>query len=147
MRSDELVRVFIIPNGRERKESTFLEFKLSLVLSLRSEMFLRVFIISREESAREIHSRALCGDVRHPSTQGSLFILMLKNSRFLHSEFRLRSFYHSVESLHVLRCNVYKIRKSVGLVFIVTIIDHVLDILFVVRRRSVTVYLVSNVDQ
>ena len=133
MHSDPFDAIFIFLNSFEDKESVFESLNQREVLSLRSEEFPRVFIISREENAREIHSRALCGDVLYLSTQGSLFILMLKNSGFLHSEFRLRSFYHSVESLHVLRCNIYKIRKSVGLVFIISIIDHVLDVLLIVR--------------
>ena len=72
LNSDPLDAIFIFLNGFEDKEDVFESLSSRMVLPLRSEMFPRVFIISKEENAREIHSRALYGDVLYHSTQGSL---------------------------------------------------------------------------
>ena len=80
LNSDPLDAIFIFSGYFEDKEDVFERLNQREVLSLRSDIFHHAIIISKGENAREIHSRALCGDVRHPSTQGSLFSMMLKSS-------------------------------------------------------------------
>ena len=61
LHSDPFSAIFVFLNSFEDKGYVFESLNSRKILSLRSEMFPHAIIISKEESAREIHSRALYG--------------------------------------------------------------------------------------
>ena len=61
LNSDPLDAIFIFLNSFECKEDVFERLNSRKVLSLRSDIFHHAIIISKEESARKIYSRALYG--------------------------------------------------------------------------------------